>query len=779
MTTQQPRIYNSRVLDTYLKLIKARYPQVNIDALCRSLGVEPYEIADQGLWLTQAQVNRFYYAVVKATGNENIAREAGRYAASAEALGTLRQYILALFGPIKAFTMGNKLSETLTKSADYSSEILSGNSVEITVRLRDGVQEEPFQCENRIGVFEAIVAIFNFKPPVIEHEECIFKGDKVCRYVVRWQSNSTALIKQCRDLYAGIAAVVNVALAMTSPVHLEYVLPISVIGFLSINWGLEISRNKLGESTLEQLRNSTEQLNEQIDVNYRNTQLIREIGEALTSQNNIDAVIATVNRILEDTLDYDRGLILLANNKEKCLEIRGAFGYSEQHLDLLENTSFRLNNPNSQGPFVVSYREQKPLLVNDVNKISATVTPKSRQFIDALGTKSFLTVPIILEGESIGILAVDNQERKKPLVNSDLNLLMGIAPTIGISFRNAALNEARENQFTSTIKVLAHSIDARDFLTAGHSEKVAEYSVGIAVDLGLSHEYCQMIRIAALLHDYGKIGIPDTVLKKNGPLSDEERALIETHADKSHDILSQVPFEGIYQEIPKIALHHHERWDGTGYPNGLKATEIPLGARIIAVADFFEAITSLRHYRAPMPTVVATNLLKQESGKHFDEDIVNVFLWYLKRSNQFPEMADTEDAKAQKQRSLLELREPRCNFNTRVQVTINDMVVNGQTVDISASGAFLQLDRSLAEKIERNAAIDLVIDLPGAKNVNLASQVRWINLGLNNGSKRHPVGLGVAFTEIDQATKKILGRTVNKLILGKNMTYYPQLAAEK
>jgi len=166
------------------------------------------------------------------------------------------------------------------------------------------------------------------------------------------------------------------------------------------------------ENTVDQLRDSTEQLTEQINVNYRNAQLTRQVGEVITSRNSIDDVIATVVNILESTLDYDRGLILLANITTQRLEIRGAFGYSDEHLDLLENTSFRIDNPNSQGPFVVSFREKKPLLVNDTSDIH--VTSKIPPIIEALGTKSFLAVPIILENESIGILAVDNQHVKSP-----------------------------------------------------------------------------------------------------------------------------------------------------------------------------------------------------------------------------------------------------------------------------------------------------------------------------------------------------------------------------
>ena len=762
---RQNRIYNSRLIDFYLKLIKAKYPHVNINQILKSANMESYEVADQGLWFTQEQVNQFYSAVVQLTGNENIAREAGRYAASPDTLGTMRKYMLSALSPEKAFGLLSKVTENLTKSANYSTRMVGPNAVEVTVRLREGIKEEPYQCQNRIGCFEAIVSSFNYKAPQITHEECLFEGGNECRYTIRWQPSSTALIKKSRDIFAVSATLLNIVLAFVSPAKtISMILPGSLIGLLGLNWALEKSRKQLTQDTLDQLRDSSEQLTEQINVNYRNTQLTREVGEAITSQSNIDDVISTVVKILEKTLDYDRGLILLANNETHKLEIRGGFGYSDQHLDLLENTSFHLDNPNSEGPFVVSYRQQKPILVNDAKEINAT--PRSRQFIEAIGTKSFLTVPIILEGQSIGIVAVDNKQREKPLVNSDVNLLMSIAPTIGISFRNAALNEARENQFAATLKVLAHSIDARDFLTAGHSEKVAEYAVEIAAELGKNHDYCQMIRVAALLHDYGKIGIPDTVLKKDGPLTEEERTLIQTHSQKSRDILQQVPFEGLYQEIPLIALHHHERWDGTGYPNGLVGRAIPYGARIIAVADFFEAITAKRHYREPMPTNVALDLVRKESGAHFDPQMTEAFLRYMNRNTDSDGSSPTvENGESSK------WRKTRYNFQTKAEIEVAGLTIDGNTVDISRSGVFLKIDKSLAKQIKPHSTIQLSIAMPESRGVQLQGEVRWVNQEECQLSQRHPTGVGVAFLNIDQYAREVLDCTIQKLTRNEKLLF--------
>jgi HD-GYP domain-containing protein (c-di-GMP phosphodiesterase class II) len=141
-----------------------------------------------------------------------------------------------------------------------------------------------------------------------------------------------------------------------------------------------------------------------------------------------------------------------------------------------------------------------------------------------------------------------------------------------------------------------------------------------------------MIRVASLLHDYGKIGVDDSILKKPGRLTPEEYDHIKTHAPKTKSILEQVNFEGIYTEVPEIAGSHHEKLDGTGYPNGLTGDQIHFGAKIIAVADVFEALTSKRHYRDPMKINDAFENLLQNIGVHFDKQCVEALIDFYNNS---------------------------------------------------------------------------------------------------------------------------------------------------
>ena len=151
--------------------------------------------------------------------------------------------------------------------------------------------------------------------------------------------------------------------------------------------------------------------------------------------------------------------------------------------------------------------------------------------------------------------------------------------------------------------------------------------------MGLPRDDCQMVQVAALLHDYGKIAIPDAILKKPGKLTEHEYEIVKNHSFKSRRILEQINFDGVFSQVPEIVGAHHEKFNGNGYPDGLKGEEIPLGARIIAVADFFEAITAKRHYRGPIPLHEAIMLLKNESGKSFDRKIVDAFFNYYSKTH--------------------------------------------------------------------------------------------------------------------------------------------------
>lgn len=183
--------------------------------------------------------------------------------------------------------------------------------------------------------------------------------------------------------------------------------------------------------------------------------------------------------------------------------------------------------------------------------------------------------------------------------------------------------EAGHRLLLSTVMALANSLEAKDPYTVGHSQRVADLAQRLAADLGLSENEVEYIRMAGLLHDIGKIGIREAIINKPGPLTPSEYAHIQTHPLISERIL--IPVAELNGAL-RMIRNHHERWDGDGYPDGLKELEIPLGARILSIADAYDAMTSQRPYRPPLPHEVALREIEKGAGRHFDPTLSRLFL---------------------------------------------------------------------------------------------------------------------------------------------------------
>ncbi len=247
--------------------------------------------------------------------------------------------------------------------------------------------------------------------------------------------------------------------------------------------------------------------------------------------------------------------------------------------------------------------------------------------------RSVLALPIVARGEPLAVVMLFNKlatrtSPKKEFTTDDVRLVAALRYQAAALLENARRYKHEYAMFDGFAQSLAKAVDFRDRYTHGHSARVAEISVGIARELGLSNPEVEIVQRAATLHDLGKIGVSDAVLNKPGRLSKEEFACIRAHAVNGFEILKAAPsFEAL---VPGIR-HHHERLDGAGYPDGLAGTRIPLLARIIAAADAFDAMTSDRIYREAFSEARARRELIREAGKQFDPDIVKALLRYLEK----------------------------------------------------------------------------------------------------------------------------------------------------
>ncbi|HOI73965.1 MAG TPA: HD domain-containing phosphohydrolase [Syntrophales bacterium] len=259
-------------------------------------------------------------------------------------------------------------------------------------------------------------------------------------------------------------------------------------------------------------------------------------------------------------------------------------------------------------------------------------------------TRSVLCVPIKGRlGERIGVLQVINKlDRKQYFDLEDEVFMSALSSQVGIALENSLLVEEVRLSFTSFVVTMSAIVDARHPYTAGHSERVTEYSLLIASDMKRLSIDREALRYAALLHDIGKIGVRDAVLLKNGPYTQEEREEMNKHPVMTRSILEKLRFPRALSRVPVIACYHHEKMNGQGYPDGLKGEQIPLESRIIAVADVFDALTSKRDYPKydedslltsdPLPLEKVVSILKDGAGVQFDPVVVESFLRCLPRA---------------------------------------------------------------------------------------------------------------------------------------------------
>jgi len=234
----------------------------------------------------------------------------------------------------------------------------------------------------------------------------------------------------------------------------------------------------------------------------------------------------------------------------------------------------------------------------------------------------FLAVKISHGSTFYGWLGMFSFNLKEIFRRGELKLLSSIAEQIAIGISNADLYSDLENLVKNVVKSLVSTIEAKDTYTRGHSDRVHNFSLMMAEALALDDEQQYDLSWASILHDIGKIGIPESILNKPGRLSEEEYDIVKKHPEQGDRILK--PLKQLLSSLPGV-LHHHERYDGMGYPEGLKGEDIPLMARIIAVADTFDAITSARAYRGSKSSQQALAIMEEVAGTQLDQGLVKVF----------------------------------------------------------------------------------------------------------------------------------------------------------
>ncbi len=365
-----------------------------------------------------------------------------------------------------------------------------------------------------------------------------------------------------------------------------------------------------------------EELNAELRQRVARLETLHHIDAVITAGDELEPSLQPYVAAVRSGLGLDAVSVFLLTNDGEHLELRATEGYRTP-------TPSHLAVPLNAGVAGAAAGRRQPIVTQGRQAILDSVEPAKRAMLAAEGFEVFAAVPMIARGQLRGVLEAGNRQplgRGRELLGS----LRELAVQGAILIDHAALlsdlrhsNEALRATYDATIEGWSRTLDLRDKETEGHSRRVTELSLALGHRLGLDEDALTNLRRGALLHDIGKMGVPDAILQKPGSLTNEEWTIMERHTTFARDLLWPITFLRPALDVP---YSHHEKWDGSGYPEGLAGKDIPLPARIFAVADVYDALTSDRPYRPAWDRSRALEHIRKQAGKHFDPAVVDAFL---------------------------------------------------------------------------------------------------------------------------------------------------------
>jgi putative nucleotidyltransferase with HDIG domain len=352
-----------------------------------------------------------------------------------------------------------------------------------------------------------------------------------------------------------------------------------------------------------------------------------KVSSSLASTLELAEVLQIAIESAADLLGFDSGAIYTLENEYLYL------GATTPPLPSEFPDELRLARLTDHPHIEKVVSTKSPVYLDDAR--IAPLSPAEKVVIESRHLVSILYFPLILKENVIGVFIVGTTQKVRQFARSETDLCHILSSQVSLAVANAQLYQKAQqaladlsHAYDSTLKGWSQVLDMRDHITDEHTNRVAELTVALAAKMGIPDHELGHIRRGALLHDIGKMAIPDAILQKPGELSEAEQEIMRTHPEKAYGLLSQIDYLTPAIDIPYC---HHEKWDGSGYPRGLKGEEIPLPARLFAVVDVYDALTTDRPYRQAWIKEKALEHIQEQSGKHFCPDVVNVFVEMMRK----------------------------------------------------------------------------------------------------------------------------------------------------
>ncbi len=369
------------------------------------------------------------------------------------------------------------------------------------------------------------------------------------------------------------------------------------------------------EEAFHQLKNDTskrEEANRELSRKVKELTSLSEVTNKISDSLDTATVLNTIIDAISKVMGFQICSIKLLDHSGKNLNVEISRGMGEDYKEKGTTTI-------GEGISGLAVKMRKPIVVED---LASDKRIPSEHFLHEMKLKSIISIPLITKQSVMGVLNLYTKNRH--VFTEDEKRLLGIfANQAAGAIENAKLFESLRGSYLNTIQALSMAIDAKDRYTHGHSKRVSDISLLIAKEMNFDDDQIDLLKYAADLHDIGKIGISELIISKEGKLTVDEYEIIKTHPLVGETIVEPVPF---LQDIKPIIRHHHERWDGYGYPDGLAGEEIPFMSRIILIADAYDAMTSDRPYRKALSHEEAVKEIMKHNGTQFDPKVVDAFL---------------------------------------------------------------------------------------------------------------------------------------------------------